>query len=266
MSPVRIARTRLVRVSRLDAAERDAMFTLMARYYVGMERAGFERDLDEKQFVIRMQAQDGELLGFSTIQLLHSTYAGRKVVTVFSGDTVIDERCWGQKQLQRTFTKFLLRTRLRYPLRTVYWFLISKGYKTYLLMRNNLKMFPNHTGRTPAGAQEALERVARLKYPDAYDPERGVIKSCGAAVKHEVADLDPRDLEHPDIGFFCAQNPGWRQGDELCCLADVRLRELLISALKYSLLYPLLTLLGRDPRGARKRPVPVVGSRDGGTL
>ncbi|MCA8921121.1 MAG: hypothetical protein KDD82_04890 [Planctomycetes bacterium] len=265
MSQRQIARTRCVPVARLGPADREAMFALMARYYSGVTREAFLRDLDEKQHVIRMLDGEGELAGFSTIQVLHTTYEGRKVVTVFSGDTVIDERCWGQKKLQRTFTAFLLRVRLRYPLRKVYWFLISKGYKTYLLMRNNLLMFPNHQGRTPAGAQAALHHVATLKYPEAYDPQRGVIASCGAAVKDDAADLSPRDLEHPDIRFFCAQNPGWKRGDELCCLADVQLYRLLLSALKYSLIYPLLALFGRGPRRRGARAQAVVGSRDGGT-
>jgi len=240
------------------------MYELMARYYSGMSREGFERDLDEKQHVIRMLDAEGGLAGFSTIQVLHSTYAGRKVVTVFSGDTVIDERCWGQKALQRAFVSFLISVRLRYPLRKVYWFLISKGYKTYLLMSNNLHMFPNSRGKTPAGAQAALHHVAKLKYPEKYDAERGVIASCGAAVKYAAADLAEADLENPDIRFFCERNPGWKQGDELCCLADVRLRELALCVLKYTLVYPLLTLLGRNPRQRRSGARAVVGSRDGG--
>lgn len=264
MTPLRIARSRRRPVAGLAADERDAMFELMARYYSGVTREAFERDLGAKQHVICLYGEDRSLVGFSTIQLLHSEYGGRKVVTLFSGDTVIDERCWGQKQLQREFVRFLVRTRLRYPLRKFYWFLISKGYKTYLLMSNNFRMFPSYKGDTPGGARQVLDQVARMKYPDAYDAERNVIASCGQAVKDEAVDFSADDLENPHIRFFSERNPGWKRGDELCCLGDITFRSLLICVWKYGVLYPLLSLLGRNPRRRRSRPQPVVGSPDGG--
>jgi hypothetical protein len=233
--PARITKTRIERVGRLSAADRDAMFGLLDAYYDKVTRADFDRDLDEKRFVIRMFGVD-ELAGFSTIQLLESEHGGRRILTVFSGDTVIARPYWGQKQLQIHFTRFLIKLRLRHPFRRVFWFLISKGYKTYLLMRNNLTCYPNHEGPTPADVKQILDHVAALKYPDRYDPQRGVIGyPDGSAVKPEAHCLEQGIEQDPDIQFFLQANPGWIHGDELCCLAEIRMSELAGAGLKYAL-------------------------------
>ena len=243
-SPKRaITRSRVERVDRLGPATRDAMFALFARHYEGAERETFARDLAGKQRVILLLDRAGEVAGFSTIQLLEMTVEGVRRLVVFSGDTVIDQNAWGQKRLQRTFTRFLIQTKLRYPWRRVYWFLISKGYKTYLLMRRNLTSYPNHRGATPSAIQEVMDHVARIKFPEHYDAESGlVVLPENTTVRADVRDLRPEDRVDPDIDFFLERNPEWRQGHELCCLAELRLYELFGAALKYAL-----------PRRARRR-------------
>jgi len=254
-APRRITRTRVEPVGRLTAADREAMWALFARYYDKVTRAEFERDLDEKQYLIRMHDAAGGLCGFSTIQVLETRLGGRAVEAVFSGDTVIDRSVWGQKQLQRVFTRFLIGRKLRRPFGRVYWFLISKGHKTYLLMRNNLTMFPNYERATPPDVRTVLDHVARLKYPDRYDPDRGVIAyPDGSAVRSDVADVTPEAREDPDVRFFLERNPGWLHGDELCCLAELRLRELLLAGLKYGVWAPLRRLFGRRRRAPTSAP------------
>ncbi|RMG07178.1 MAG: hypothetical protein D6731_24300 [Planctomycetota bacterium] len=233
------------------------MYALMERYYEGCERAQFERDLAEKQYVLRLFDAEGGLCGFSTIQLLEFEHGGRRAVCVFSGDTVIDRACWGQKRLQRAFAAFLLRLRLSRRGR-VYWFLISKGYKTYLFMRHNLRSYPNHAEETPPEVQAVLDRVARLKYPENYDPVRGVISFAGPAqaVREVHRDLEAKDLADPDIRFFVERNPGYARGDELCCLAEVTLRGVAYGLWRYGVLHPLRRLFGREarPRGGVSAP------------
>jgi hypothetical protein len=222
-------------VAKLTEDDRDAMYALMVRYYDGVPREQFEADLAGKQHLIRMLDAEGGLCGFSTIQLLTVPYAGRELTVVFSGDTVIDRACWGQKALQRAFTRFLLglRVRRRGPL---YWFLISKGFKTYLLMRNNLVSYPNHEGPTPPEVQALIDHVSRLKYPEHYDPERGVIAfpEAAGAVRPDFAEVNEADLENPDIRYFVAKNPGYVRGEELCCLAEITLRQLGAALVRYA--------------------------------
>jgi hypothetical protein len=226
-------------VAGLSAAERDAMFALFSRYYDRIARAQFDADLAGKQRLIRLFDREGRLAGFSTIQLIEGEEEGRATLTVFSGDTVIDRDCWGQKWLQRAFAREMLRLRLRHPRVRLYWFLISKGHKTYLLMRNNYTMYPNRERPTPTGVQSTLDRVARLKFGERYDAARGIVTfPAGTAVKAEVADVPALEAASPDVRFFLERNPGWADGDELCCLAELRLGELVGAVVKYLLFAP----------------------------
>ena len=244
----------------LTASDRDAMFVLMERYYEGTTREEFEGDLDGKQHLIRMFDKDGGLCGFSTIQLIPFEHEGKQLLALFSGDTVIDRACWGQKQLQIAFGRFLLHLLITRK-ESLYWFLISKGYKTYLFMRNNLRAtsYPNHERSTPPTVKALLDHVATLKYPKQYDSERGVIsfpgKSC--AVKGSYGAITDQDLENSDIRFFVEQNPGHVNGDELCCLAHVTWGQVAYAVFRYTVAVPFGRLFGGKKRASKtRRPEP----------
>lgn len=238
--PRKIVKVRTEPVANLGAADKDAMWELFRRYYDRVERETFDADLAGKQRLIRMFDQEGKVAGFSTIQLIPGEEGGKKTLTLFSGDTVVDKDCWGQKALQAEFSKELVRIKLKNLRTRFYWFLISKGHKTYLLMRNNFTMYPSRDGPTPERVQATLDRVARLKFGERYDAERGIVVFPEAsATKVDVRDVPPLELAAPDVRFFLTRNPGWVHGDELCCLAEIRLRELLPAALRYAILYPI---------------------------
>lgn len=123
------------------------------------------------------------------------------------------------------FLKYLFVEKMRTPLTPLYWFLISKGYKTYLLMANNFPThWPRHEKPTPAFAQAVIDGFARQKYRDFYDAERGLIvyPSSHGQLKAGVANIDADLLrENRRVAFFQERNPTWQQGDELCCLAEM---------------------------------------------
>ena len=69
----------LVRVADVGPHQREEMFALMQAYYEGVERATFEADLDEKEWVIRiLDAETNRLKGFST-QMTKSPRADARV-------------------------------------------------------------------------------------------------------------------------------------------------------------------------------------------
>jgi len=247
---ISIVQTRTVPVSGLDEVRRGQMHELFGRYYESVSEAVFFADLAGKQQVILMLGAGDILLGFSTIQLIEGDLGGRRSVTLFSGDTVIDHRAWGQKSLQRAFVSFIVKLKLRNPRARVFWFLITKGFKTYLLIQRNFRCFPNHAGPTPPETQALLNEVARLKYPENFDSGRGVIcfPHCVGKVKEEFEDLDSKSLADPDIAFFMGANPGARNGDELCCLAEVRIADLLYIVGKYFFMKPLSRIFARPER------------------
>jgi hypothetical protein len=238
--------------------DREAMFTLFEKYYRSVTRERFLADLAEKQLVIRIFSGE-ELAGFSTIQLIPTDFDGRRILTVFSGDTVIDRRWWGTKALQRAFFFFLMRMKLTHPMTSVFWFLISKGHKTYLLMRNNFTSWPNRHEATPPRVQSLLHQVARIKFHEHYDAASGIVRfpECLGAVRPDFIDVPLDDAVDPDVRFFLERNPGHVAGDELCCLAEIQMSELLQAGVKYLVAKPLRRILGGKLPARRSEPARV---------
>lgn len=214
-----------VSIGAVDHASREQMWSLFSRYYCESTRAVFERDLQAKHHVIVLREPTGGIAGFSTLETWLQEVDGKKVAVIYSGDTVVDERYWGQTALQRAFLRYMVRGKLRHPFTPVYWFLISKGYKTYLLLsRNFLVYWPRHDASTPPFEAALLDALARRKFPQRWQPERGVLchEAESGKLKPEVAPAEAQLLEqHPDVRFFVEKNPGHADGDELCCLGLV---------------------------------------------
>jgi hypothetical protein len=225
-------RASTVPVSSVDTAQRAAMWQIFARYYAEADRSRFDADLASKDHVFLLHAGT-QLCGFSTVCVDHVEVGGRRMVSVFSGDTVIDRDYHGQTALQWAFFKYIVRVKLRYPHRTAVWFLISKGYKTYLLLaRNFVVFFPRRDRPTAAWASEMICALAQRRFGTSLDPDRLVLRFDG---DHEYLrdDVAPTTgLDDPDIQFFVERNPGHASGDELCCVGVVDARLMLAYPLK----------------------------------
>lgn len=218
--PSRGLQARVRRVASLTGSELERMWALFETSYAGAKRDVFERDLNEKHHVIVLKDASGGLQGFSTLLKLERPGA----CVVFSGDTIIAPGFWGQTALQRAFIWYLMAQRHAKPARPVYWFLITKGYRTYLLIS---RYFPNHWPRhdAPFPATEAtlLDALCRQKFGAAWDPSAGLLRYAGQgdAVRlvDGLADVPKRLHDDADVRFFLEKNPRWAEGDELCCLA-----------------------------------------------
>jgi|SRR6476646_8873441 len=229
-----VART--VPVTALDVATRDAAFALFRSNYDRTSRERFEHDLGEKQHIILLHDREsGALKGFSTV-LVRAIESPRGPATVvFSGDTVIDREYWGQKQLQLAFARLLARLKLRAPARPLYWFLISKGYRTYLLLANAFPCAVPRVGVDDDPALRAmLDRLARERFATQYDAARGVVRydTPHERVRDGIAPVTAAALANRHVRFFVERNPEHGSGVELACLADVRLRDLARTVLR----------------------------------
>lgn len=237
-----------VAIEALSPGERDEMWELFRVYYLDVCREDFDRDLSEKDHVIVLRdGGDRSIQGFSTLKVYDQSVGGRRFRAIFSGDTIVDAAYWGQSALHWTFLRFLVRQKLRAIGTPLYWFLISKGYKTYLLLARNFpEHWPRHDRSTPTNAQAILDTLSRGRYGEAYDPTRGVLSfpEPHGRLRTCVAPLTEAELTHPDIRFFAERNPRHVEGDELCCLGHVDLGFVLRGA-RRSMLRPFKR---RQPR------------------
>lgn len=216
---------RITRVRHLDEAQREALFALFARYYDDVKRDRFFADLAEKSHIILLHdSRDGSLQGFSTLKVWYTPLDGVQVKIVFTGDTVVDKDYWGSRELQKLFTTFLGRAKLTRPFGPVYWFLMTKGYRTYLTMAKNFfEFYPCHFAATPPFERKLIASLAREKYPDEFHDESGLIvyHESGGQVRHGVADITADLLDDPHIRFFYERNPRYDEGTELVCVGKV---------------------------------------------
>ena len=176
-------------------------------------------------------------MGFSTIFRKNLPQVG-KGTFLYSGDTVLREDYWGSKLLQTSFFRYIVESKLRSPASPVYWMLISKGFKTYMMMRKNFaRSWPRAADDTPPGMRETMARFYRWKFGSAFDPATGLIRfdSSKGAVKGEMAAPSEKHLNHPDVQFFLKANPEYRDGVELACIAEVRFEDFLGHIPKYFL-------------------------------
>ena len=215
----------LVAAADVTPAQRDAMFALMDRHYVNVQRALFERDLEEKRWVILVsEPRTGQLCGFSTQMLLDVEVAGRPVTALYSGDTIIGREHWGDQALTHIWGRLALSLMDAYAERDLYWFLISKGYKTYRFLPVFFHDFyPRPDTATPRWARQAIDALAGSRFPDDYDPAAGIIRTSRwqYRLREGVAEVTSERLRDPYVRFFEERNPGHRDGDELCCLAPL---------------------------------------------
>ena len=228
---------RVVARADLSASTVDDAFALFASVYEGTDRARFIRDLREKQWVVLLHDREsGALRGFSTVLVRDIETSRGPAKIFFSGDTVVHPEYWGQKVLQLATARLFLTLKLRAPRQALYWFLISKGYRTYLLLANNFpRSIPREGAPEDSELRTLLNDVARERFGDAYDASTGVIRNCGAHeyVRTGVAPVSESALSNRHVRFFVQRNPNHAAGDELACLAVVRIRDLVRSMVRF---------------------------------
>jgi hypothetical protein len=216
---------KLVPVAAISADQREAMFHLLDRYYENVTPAGFLAGLAEKQWAILLRDPTHDALcGFSTQMLLEVPLGKTTVRALFSGDTVIDRPYWGDILLARTWGRLALSLIDRHGAEGLYWFLISKGYKTYRFLPLFFhEFYPRYDVPTPEWAGGVLDALAAHRYPHGYDAAAGVVR---AGVEKDrlragVAELTAARLRDPHVRYFARRNPQHARGDELCCLAPL---------------------------------------------
>lgn len=214
-----------VPVEHLGLAEKDAMYSLLAENYEHVNRPSFEADLFEKDCAILLRdAQDRSLRGFSTQKVMHFRVEGQRLRAVFSGDTIIARSHWGEQELGRAWSQFVAELRAEEPEVPLYWFLISKGYRTYLFLPLFFHQFyPRHDRITPAREQKILDTLASIRYPGYYARESGLIvfPESHGNLNRQLAEIAPHRLRNPHVQFFLSKNPGFAEGHELVCLAEI---------------------------------------------
>jgi hypothetical protein len=181
----------IVPVASLGASDRDTLFALYSQHYSGARRDQFESDLAEKEVVILLRDRSSDQVrGFSTQMILRQRVGGQQVRALFSGDTIIAPSHWGDQELRRGWCHYAAAALIAEPGVPLYWFLMTKGYRTYLYLPVFFRDFFPHYGReTPPELQSMLDGFARQN--------------------------------DPHVKFFLERNPDYVRGVELVCITEI---------------------------------------------
>jgi hypothetical protein len=215
---------RVEAVGELTESLKISMFDLYERYYEATSHHLFVSDLASKDHVILLTDHHGALKGFSTLAVLSFELDGTRRRAIFSGDTIIDHRHWGEHALAFTWIRLIGRLKAQEPAVPLYWFLIVKGHRTYrYLPAFSTSYYPTWTRATPPDAQALMDHLASARFGRAYDPRSGVVAfpSSRGQLRPEWAAVPPEDRRKPEVRFFLGRNPGYASGHELVCLTEL---------------------------------------------
>ena len=250
---------RFRRVESISPMELQQMHALFSRFYENADLKKFIEDLSEKSGVIlvREKTEAATIRGFSTVKQVELDDGGKRAIGVFSGDTILHPDYWGDRALKDGFVRYMLSVKARMPLTTVYWLLISKGYKTYLLLANNFVTFyPNPEGPPDRRLASIVDQYCRELFPKAYNATSRVLDFGDGSqfLKDEVAPITEQlRSTNPAIAFFEERNPEWQRGVELPCVGEVSL----------NLLLPYLAKESARFRSSAPPPGPLTTDRGG---
>lgn len=210
------------KVSKIDVHEIRQMYGIYCQYYENTTWDIFLRDLSKKTgaFVLYCPKED-RVVGFSTVMTCDIVVRGKASRAVFSGDTVIEKAYWGSRALQIAFYKFLISEKIRYPRQAIHWLLISKGFKTYLLLANNFFSYYPNPEQKDNHLADVIDSYCKQMFAEYYDTEKRILDFGGdyQCLKGDVADItDKMRRDNHKIDFFEQCNPEWRRGTELPCV------------------------------------------------
>jgi hypothetical protein len=206
----------------LSGGEREKMRALLAIYFDGVTADQFARDLDQKDWVLRIFL-DRRLVGFSTLALGESEVGGRWVNVVYSGDTIMAPEGWRSTVLARGWIALVRRACADLPVRPCYWLLLSSGFRTYRFLPVFWREFwPRYGAEMPEVVRKMRDHLALARFGAAYNPLLGVVKfSAPQRLRLGLAEVPIGRVRDSHVAFFLGSNPGHAQGDELVCLTEL---------------------------------------------
>ena len=212
----------LISRGELGSTEAGAMYDLLTRHFVGVDRAGFEKDLGEKNWVLLIW-KAAQLVGFSTLHVYEARDEGTTLSVVYSGDTIVAREAWGTPELARAWIGAVKSLRASAPEQKWYWLLLSSGFRTYRFLPVFWKNFcPRYDAAAPPDMARLLMRLAAARFGRRFDPGTGLVRlEHPQLLRPELSGIPAGRMKDPHIAFFAAQNPRFEAGDELVCLTEL---------------------------------------------
>ncbi|HRE46470.1 MAG TPA: hypothetical protein PLD47_01990 [Aggregatilineales bacterium] len=97
-----------------------------------------------------------------------------------------------------------------------------------MLSRNMKEFYPRRDRPTPEWYARFVDFLARQRYGEAWDAERGIVEGTGdRKLRDFVLPVSTKELKLPTLRFFLERNPGFQKGDLLVCIAPLSISNML---------------------------------------
>ncbi|MDP9176603.1 MAG: hypothetical protein M3O61_02885 [Gemmatimonadota bacterium] len=218
----------VVTVASLTSRQRSEMLALLQTCYTNVSAAQFNRDLDEKEWVILANDLNGEgMRGFSTLRTIRVTVDDEPIVAFYSGDTVARPDTHGSAT---TFagTRLVIRkmfyemSRSQVPRERFVWFTINSTVKGYRLTSMIFREFVPTPGRPLSPADRRLiAELCRVKGL-AFDSATGIVRLENPTMPRELLGQgEASRQDDPYVRFFRSANPGADAGERIASLIEL---------------------------------------------
>jgi lipid-A-disaccharide synthase-like uncharacterized protein len=217
-------KARIVAVTDLTLPAREAMYGLLSTHFRGVTRDVFNKDLEQKNWVILIEQELTNMLqGFSTILIYTTRFEEEIFTVVYSGDTIMDPSSWSSSILSKAWIATIKMLRLQYPQGKLYWLLICSGYRTYRFLPTFWQEFyPRYDLVTPPKIAGLMQFLAQDLFGRNYESETGIVRfSNPQTLADKLQGIPLARLQDPHINFFSDRNPHHALGDELVCLTEI---------------------------------------------
>jgi len=214
--------TAFAAVSALGERERRAMASLYLANYDGSSESIFFHDLARKDEVLLVTNED-QVVGFTTLRYFGREWNGRPIRVVYSGDTIVDRRHWGQQALAFDWIAHIGTLKQQRPELPLYWFLLVKGHRTFRYLPLFGKTFYPHWKVDRSDLRPLADLLALEMFPRDYNPATGVVefRESRGHLKSEIALPTAEEQARADVRYFLERNPGYRRGHELVCICEL---------------------------------------------
>jgi hypothetical protein len=213
---------RLAKRSELSTLMQYRMLELMRSYYDYVTDHIFFEDLHQKQYVCLLEDNAQLIQGFTTFAINPKNCGTSTYNILFSGDTIIAPEHWGSQALVRGFCHSVGQFIQTDPQKEWYWYLLSKGHRTYLYLPLFFEEYCpalTPTANEPV-LQNIIQEVSSKVYAKYWQKDLGILRfdSKIGQLTPELAQATFDKANKPHIGFFLKKNPKFYEGEELVCL------------------------------------------------
>lgn len=228
---MKILSYKIIDTNNISNTDTIKMYDIFRKYYDSVTLTQFVEDLSKKQYCIFLFNQNQTLVGFSSIEVYDDEFFEEKLKIIFSGDTIIEQEYWGSRILPYSFGYFAGKIKKDNPNIKLYWFLISKGHRTYRYLSSFAKSyFPSLYQNKTNKLEKTLNFLANNKFSKFYDSKTNLInfeKSSG-----QLDRIWESKTNNKYARFFLKSNPKYFQGIELACITELCLDNLRSTTLR----------------------------------